>query len=69
MTTKVQVAYATQTIMELVPLFSDRGFHHLPVVDGSRSIVGIITQSDLVAALYRRGMDASRVPAIQAVGS
>ncbi|RJF96022.1 HPP family protein [Noviherbaspirillum saxi] len=69
MTTKVQVAHATQTIMELVPLFSDRGFHHLPVVDESRSIVGIITQSDLVAALYRRGLEASRVPVMQAVGN
>jgi CBS domain-containing membrane protein len=27
--------------------------HHLPVVDAQRRLSGMVTQSDLVAALYR----------------
>lgn len=40
-------------IVELVPLMSDAQPHHLPIVDGERRLVGMVTQSDLVAALYR----------------
>lgn len=39
-------------ILELVPMFSDRGLHHLPVVDERKGLVGMVTQSDLIAALY-----------------
>jgi CBS domain-containing membrane protein len=28
--------------------------HHIPVIDESRKIVGIVTQSDLVSALYHK---------------
>jgi CBS domain-containing membrane protein len=37
--------------VELVPLMSDLGFHHMPVVDAQRRLVGMVTQTDLVAAL------------------
>lgn len=57
MTKSVQVAHAEDTLVELVPLFSDEGFHHLPVVNSRRELVGMVTQSDLVAALYRRKLD------------
>jgi CBS domain-containing membrane protein len=40
-------------IVDLVPLMADSGFHHIPVVDGEQRFAGIITQSDLVAALYQ----------------
>jgi CBS domain-containing membrane protein len=40
-------------IAELVPLMSDRGLHHVPIVDADGKLVGIIAQSDLIAALYR----------------
>lgn len=40
-------------IAELVPLLSDRGLHHIPVVNHDNRLVGMITQSDLIAALYR----------------
>ena len=40
-------------VVELVPLLSDKGLHHIPIVDGERRLVGMITQSDLIAALYR----------------
>jgi CBS domain-containing membrane protein len=39
-------------IVELVPLLSDQGLHHVPILDTERRLAGIITQSDLVAALY-----------------
>ncbi len=52
MTTRVVSAKVDQPIDELVTLFSDRGLHHMPVVDGER-LAGMITQSDLLAALYK----------------
>ncbi|HEX4938140.1 MAG TPA: CBS domain-containing protein, partial [Candidatus Kapabacteria bacterium] len=36
----------------LVPLLSDKGLHHVPVVNDERRLVGIVTQSDLIAALF-----------------
>ena len=53
MTRKVQVASADRFLLELVPLFSEVGHHHIPIIDGEQRLVGIITQSDLVRALYR----------------
>lgn len=53
MTTKVRSATTDLPIASIVPLFSDAGLHHLPVVDGNGRLAGIVTQSDLVAALYR----------------
>lgn len=37
--------------MDLVPLFSHGGHHHIPIVQGNGVLVGIITQTDLVKAL------------------
>ncbi|MFC5498968.1 HPP family protein [Caenimonas terrae] len=53
MTRKVQVASADRFLLELVPLFSEKGHHHIPIIDGEQRLVGIITQSDLVRSLYR----------------
>jgi CBS domain-containing membrane protein len=39
-------------IVDLVPLMSNSGFHHIPIVDAEQRFAGIVTQSDLVAALY-----------------
>jgi len=55
MTRRVQVASAERSLAELVPLFSSTGHHHIPVVDGQRKLVGILTQTDLVRALVQRG--------------
>lgn len=43
-------------ILELVPLLSDKGLHHVPVVNQENRLVGMVTQSDLIAALYHSGM-------------
>lgn len=57
MTRKVLTAGVDQLATELVPLFSDGGFHHLPVVDAQRRVIGMVTQSDLIAALYRARLE------------
>jgi CBS domain-containing membrane protein len=40
-------------IVELVPLLSEYGLHHIPIIDGERCLVDMATNSDLVAGLYR----------------
>jgi CBS domain-containing membrane protein len=53
MTRQVRVASADRPVVDLVPLFSEGGHHHIPIIDGERRLVGMITQSDFVRALYR----------------
>ena len=52
MTSPVRTASVDQHILELVPLLSDLGLHRIPVVDEQRRLAGMVTQSDLIAALY-----------------
>ncbi|BEJ49646.1 HPP family protein [Aeromonas dhakensis] len=51
MSRAVQTARHDQPLYDLVGAFSDGGLHHMPVVDGEQ-LVGILTQSDMVAALF-----------------
>ncbi|RZI56426.1 MAG: HPP family protein, partial [Pseudomonas sp.] len=53
MSKDVLKASPERSIAELVALFSDGGLHHLPVVDSSDRLLGIVTQSDMVAALFQ----------------
>ncbi|MGV3652715.1 MAG: HPP family protein [Noviherbaspirillum sp.] len=53
MTSPVHTAAAAMHIVELVPLMSDAGLRQIPIVDAEGRIAGMVTQSDLVAALYR----------------
>lgn len=57
MTRRVMVASAHKSIIELVPIFADRGHRHIPIVDVELRLVGIVTQSDLIVALYNRRID------------
>lgn len=52
MAAPVYSAKETMHIVELVPLLSERGLHHIPIVDAERRLIGMVTQSDLIAALY-----------------
>ena len=52
-TSEVQTARQDQHVMDLVPLFSEGGHHHIPVVDAEQRLVGVVTQSDLMRALAR----------------
>ncbi|RYF80859.1 MAG: HPP family protein [Comamonadaceae bacterium] len=49
----VSSARPEQRVVDLIPLFSEAGHHHLPIVDEQQRAVGILTQSDLVRVLYR----------------
>ena len=37
--------------LDLLPLFSAQGHHHLPVISEDKRLVGVLTQTDLVRAL------------------
>jgi CBS domain-containing membrane protein len=52
MSSQVITAKADTPIVELVPLMSNSGLHHIPVLDDDERFVGMVTQSDLLAALY-----------------
>lgn len=42
-----------QDLAGLARLLTERGIHQIPIVDGRNKLVGLITQTDLIAALYR----------------
>ena len=53
MTRQVRVASMHRHLAELIPLFASSGHHHIPIVDIGGQLVGIVTQTDVVAALAR----------------
>jgi CBS domain-containing membrane protein len=67
MTRKVHTARPEQAIADLVRGFSDGGLHHMPVLDGQDRLVGMVTQSDLVAALFMAPAGQSCTPAVNPV--
>jgi CBS domain-containing membrane protein len=56
MSAPARTALDTTPVVELVPLMSDVGHHHVPIVDAERRLVGMVTQSDLVGALYETSL-------------
>jgi CBS domain-containing membrane protein len=52
MNTHVRTVQRDEPIAELVALMSNSGLHPIPVVDEAGMFVGIVSQSDLLAALY-----------------
>jgi CBS domain-containing membrane protein len=52
MHSQVKTVHMDEPIVELVPLMSNLGLHHIPVVDDDGLFVGVISQSDVLAALY-----------------
>ena len=53
MASHVTVAQQDDHIAALVPMLSDQGRHHIPVLNAQQQLVGVITQSDLIAALFK----------------
>jgi CBS domain-containing membrane protein len=51
MTRKVRVTRPHRTLSDLVLLFNSTGHRHIPVVGEGGKLVGMVTQSDVVAAL------------------
>ncbi|MDE2597988.1 MAG: CBS domain-containing protein [Rhodocyclaceae bacterium] len=50
MSTPVRTVSADLPLTALAPLLSDTGLRHLPVVNAAGKLVGMVTQSDLIAA-------------------
>lgn len=53
MTRHVRVASQARPLQELVEVFSEGGHHHIPIIDERQRVVGMMTESDLMRALYR----------------
>ncbi|MER2527407.1 MAG: CBS domain-containing protein [Candidatus Competibacter denitrificans] len=51
MTLSIKTVRDDQPLLDVVPLLSDAGLHHLPVVDAAGRLVGMMTQSDVIAGL------------------
>ena len=56
MSTELCTIEATAPITDLVPMFANHGHHHIPVVDATGHLIGMITQVDLISGLYRQTM-------------
>jgi CBS domain-containing membrane protein len=54
MSEQVHAVREDTPVLTLIQTFADKGLHHVPVLDNSRRVVGIVTHSDVTAALYRR---------------
>jgi CBS domain-containing membrane protein len=52
MTSNVVTAREDTPIVELVPLMSNAGLHHIPIIGADNRFVGMVSQSDLLASLY-----------------
>jgi CBS domain-containing membrane protein len=52
MSTPVTTIGVDEPLVELVPLMSNLGRHRVPVVDAHGQLVGLVSQTDLLAALY-----------------
>jgi CBS domain-containing protein len=55
MTRDVVTATANDLITDVAETMLDRGFHHVPVVDDTEGVVGIITTTDFTAYLSEAG--------------
>lgn len=55
MAVKPAVAAPSTPVAALLPLLSQSGCHAVPVLDGDL-IVGIVTQTDLIASLSRQAL-------------
>jgi CBS domain-containing membrane protein len=53
MTKDVRCVYSTTPIAHVVQVMVESGHHHLPVVTADGHLAGMVTQSDVVAALFR----------------
>ncbi|MDC7682611.1 HPP family protein [Asticcacaulis sp. BYS171W] len=54
MTTHFRTADHMADVATLVPLFSDKGQHHLLILDETRRLTGILSASDVMRAVYHR---------------
>ena len=48
----------------LITKLSDQGLHHVPIVNAQQQLVGMITQSDLIASMYQKVVLGMRQPGL-----
>lgn len=65
MTADPRVAQDTDPIATLVPLLCDLGLHHIPIVDANQRLVGMVSQTDMVSALYHASFEQPVLPAAE----
>ncbi len=62
MTRKVKTLSSNAHIAELLPLITNEGHHHVPIVDDENRFVGVVFQSQLLAALFRQQTNSQTRP-------
>ncbi|MEN0063869.1 MAG: CBS domain-containing protein [Myxococcota bacterium] len=63
MTTEVRSVQVGQKLSEVNALMQEHGFHHVPVVEGSK-LVGILSSTDLLRVSYEYGIDQRQTNAV-----
>lgn len=53
MTTDVVTLRDDTPVAQLVPLMTQHGYRHLPIVDAGGHLVGMVTRGELIAVLHR----------------
>jgi len=53
MTRSVRVASEDSLLADLIPVFTEDGHHHIPIINAEQRLTGMMTQTDLVRSLYR----------------
>ncbi|MFJ3057401.1 HPP family protein [Herbaspirillum sp. NPDC087042] len=67
MSRPVITAQVDTPVLELVPRMAE-GLHQIPVVEADGKLAGMLTQSDMIAALYEKNLAAARgVPGLRSV--
>jgi CBS domain-containing membrane protein len=56
MNADIQTVHVSKPIVELVPLMSDLEMHLILIVDDQNKLLGMVTQSDMIAALFETGL-------------
>jgi len=51
MSTEITTAEENQHIADLIPIFPEKRFHHMPIVDEKRKVTGMITRSDVMKCM------------------
>lgn len=51
MSTTIHTAKVDQHIIDLVPTFTEKGFHHMPVIDEQGKIAGMVTRAEVMRSM------------------
>jgi CBS domain-containing membrane protein len=59
MNAPVQTISCAASVIDLVPLFAASGHRQIPIVDDEHRLFGMLSQFDLISALYNQGLQAA----------